>query len=51
MKPRFVFVALTLLIWAGAIEARLVWLQVYEHDDLVARAEDQQLDTINTSPK
>ena len=51
MKPRFIFVALILFAWSGAIEARLVWLQVYRHDALTARAEDQQHDTINTSPK
>lgn len=51
MKPRFVFIALTLLAWSGAIEARLVHLQIYRHDVLTARAEDQQHDTIKTSPK
>ena len=51
MKPRFVFVALILLAWSGAIEGRLVYLQIYRHDALTARAEDQQHDTINTSPK
>lgn len=31
-----------LLLWAGAVLARLVWLQVVEHDDLLAIARSQQ---------
>jgi cell division protein FtsI (penicillin-binding protein 3) len=31
-----------LLLWVGAILARLVWLQVIHHDDLLALAQQQQ---------
>jgi len=31
-----------LLLWVGAIFARLVWLQVIHHDDLLAQAQQQQ---------
>jgi cell division protein FtsI (penicillin-binding protein 3) len=31
-----------LLLWVGAIFARLVWLQVIHHDDLLALAQQQQ---------
>lgn len=38
-------------LWTGAIEARLVYLQVLAHDDLVARAERQQMRTITVPAK
>src|ERR1700704_86657 len=31
-----------LLVWAGAIFGRLVWLQVIRHDELLRMAEQQQ---------
>jgi cell division protein FtsI (penicillin-binding protein 3) len=38
-------------IWTGAIEARLVYLQVIDHADLMARADRQQMRTINPPAK
>ena len=37
--------------WAVTIEARLAYLQVVRHADLSARAESQQVRTIETTPK
>ena len=37
--------------WGLAIEARLVYLQVYQHDAYVARAERQQKRTVDVAPK
>ena len=42
MKRRVITVAVILSIWVVGIEAKLVYLQVYQHADLVARAERQQ---------
>ena len=39
-----------LALWVAGIETRLVYLQVVEHADLVARAERQQLRTIRRRP-
>ena len=47
---RAVFVAIGLVVWMLAIGARLVQLQVNQHDDLTARARSQQLGAIETSP-
>ncbi len=49
LRRRIVVTASFLALWAGGIEARLVYLQVVRHADLVARAERQQMRTI-TSP-
>jgi cell division protein FtsI/penicillin-binding protein 2 len=38
-----------LLLWAGVIFARLVSLQVFEHDDLAKQAQHQQSRTIEIS--
>jgi cell division protein FtsI (penicillin-binding protein 3) len=38
-------------LWAAAIQARLVQLQVVQHDELVARAERQQLRTVPAPAK
>ncbi len=46
MKRRLVVAAAAILLWSVGIEARLVYLQVYRHDDLQARAERQQMRTI-----
>ena len=40
-----------LLAWAVAIEGRLVYLQVFRHAELMARAERQQSRTIPSPPK
>ena len=31
-----------MLGWVGAIFLRLVWLQIFQHDDLLRQAEQQQ---------
>lgn len=40
-----------LVLWALAIESRLVVLQVMQHDQLVARAERQQMSTVDAPAK
>src|SRR5471032_3257925 len=42
MKRRVVIVVVLLGLWVAGIEAKLVYLQVFQHADLVARAERQQ---------
>jgi cell division protein FtsI (penicillin-binding protein 3) len=44
------FVALGLVAWMFLVGARLVQLQVGQHDDFTARARNQQLSAIETSP-
>jgi cell division protein FtsI (penicillin-binding protein 3) len=51
VRRRLVVAAVALGVWSAAIEARLVYLQVHRHDDLTARAERQQLRTIETAAK
>jgi cell division protein FtsI (penicillin-binding protein 3) len=45
LKRRIVAVACLLGLWVVGIEARLVYLQIFNHAELVARAERQQLRT------
>src|SRR5215831_168151 len=47
---RTLFVALGLLVWMLAIGARLIQLQVHQHDELSTRARNQQLSSIETAP-
>ncbi len=47
---RAIFVSLGLLLWMAAIGARLVQLQIHQHDDLAARARNQQMSSIDTAP-
>src|SRR5438105_1247540 len=47
---RALLVSLALVAWMMAIGARLVQLQVNRHDDLAARARNQQLSAIDTAP-
>ena len=51
LKRRLVVAAVGLFVWSVAIEARLVYLQIFRHADLVARAERQQLRTVAASGK
>jgi cell division protein FtsI (penicillin-binding protein 3) len=51
LKRRLLVAAVALIAWSGAIEARLVYLQVGRHADLMARAERQQLRTVETTAK
>jgi cell division protein FtsI (penicillin-binding protein 3) len=45
VKRRIAFTAIAIGLWATAIEARLVYLQVIDRGDLVDRAERQQMRT------
>lgn len=47
---RAIFIALGLVAWMLLIGARLVQLQVNQHDQLAARARNQQLSSIETAP-
>src|SRR5580765_3720745 len=49
-QRRVVFISLGLLAWMLIIGARLVQLQVNQHDELAARARNQQLNSIETAP-
>src|SRR2546426_744491 len=49
-QRRALFIAFGLVVWMLAIGARLVQLQVNQHDDLTARAQNQQQGAIDTSP-
>ena len=51
LRRRLVVAVVALLAWSAAIEARLVYLQVGRHGDLFARAERQQLRTVETAAK
>ena len=51
LKRRLAIVAAGLVLWSCAIEARLVYLQVFEHADLMARAERQQMRTVSAPAK
>src|SRR5436190_2139532 len=47
---RALSVSLGLVVWMAAVGARLVQLQVYQHESLAARARGQQLNAIDTAP-
>jgi cell division protein FtsI (penicillin-binding protein 3) len=51
IRRRLGVAAVVLLAWALGIEARLVQLQIFRHDDLVARAERQRSKTITIPGK
>ena len=51
LKRRLVVAVVVLVAWSGAIEARLVYLQVGRHAELTERAERQQLRTVETAAK
>jgi cell division protein FtsI (penicillin-binding protein 3) len=51
LKGRLVVVAVGLVLWTAAIEARLVYLQVLRNADLSARAERQQMRTVDAPAK
>ena len=51
LQSRLFAVAVFFAIWTIAIEARLFYLQVLQHGDLKARADRQQLDTIDVPAK
>ncbi len=51
LKRRLTVTAVVVVLWACAIEARLVYLQVVERADLAARAERQQSSQITAPGK
>ena len=51
LRSRLVAVAIVFGVWTAAIEARLFYLQIVQHADLSARANRQQLDTIDVPAK
>jgi cell division protein FtsI (penicillin-binding protein 3) len=51
LKRRLLVAVLLLAGWAMAIESRLAYLQLAQHADLRARAERQQLRTVETTAK
>src|SRR5262252_5289696 len=51
LKRRVAVVAGLLALWVAGIEARLVFLQVFRHADLSARAERQQMRTVEAAAK
>lgn len=46
IKRRIVFILVTIACWGTAAEARLLWLQVVQHDFYVAKAKRQQRSTV-----
>jgi cell division protein FtsI (penicillin-binding protein 3) len=51
IRRRVAVTAALMAVWAGSIEARLVYLQVVDRADLVKRAERQQMQTIPLAAK
>ena len=51
MQRRLLVVAGALVLWVAGIEARLIVLQIVQHDELVARAERQQMSTVPAPAK
>jgi cell division protein FtsI (penicillin-binding protein 3) len=51
LKRRLVLAAGFMAVWVAVVEARLVYLQVFRHADLAARAARQQSDTLPTPAK
>ena len=49
-RRRGIFVALGLVAWIVIVGARLAQLQISQHDELSARAKNQQLGAVETSP-
>jgi cell division protein FtsI (penicillin-binding protein 3) len=49
-QRRALFIAIGLVIWMLAIGARLVQLQVNQHEELASRARSQQVGAFETSP-
>src|SRR5712672_1625939 len=49
-RRRALFIAMGLVAWMLLIGGRLVQLQISQHDDFTARARNQQLSSVETSP-
>ncbi len=50
-RKRFWLICLLFLVWAGAIAARLFWIQVVQHRTYVERAAKQQQRTFEVAPR
>jgi cell division protein FtsI (penicillin-binding protein 3) len=48
---RLTVTAIGFAVWTAAIEARLIYLQVIRHADMLARAESQQMQTVEAPAK
>jgi cell division protein FtsI (penicillin-binding protein 3) len=46
LQGRLAVTAVLFAVWGGVIQVRLIWLQVVEHAELAARAERQQMRTL-----
>ena len=51
MRSRVGVCAAVFALWTAGIEARLIYLQVFAHADMMARANRQHLDTITAPAK
>ncbi len=51
LRSRLVICAVLFGFWTAGIEARLVYLQVFQHADMMARANRQQLKTVKLPAK
>jgi cell division protein FtsI (penicillin-binding protein 3) len=51
LRSRLLIYACVLAAWTVGIEARLLYLQVYQHGDIMARANRQQLRAVKTPAK
>ena len=51
VRRRVIVCAAVTALWTAGIEARLVYLQVYEYDELQDRAQRQQMRTVVAPPK
>ena len=51
VRVRAIVAGMAFAIWTAGIEAKLVYLQIVQHEQLVARADAQQLRTIAVHPK
>lgn len=51
VRSRLAITAAVFALWTAGIEARLLYLQVFLHSDLVARAEKQHMQTVEAPAK
>jgi cell division protein FtsI (penicillin-binding protein 3) len=51
VRGRLLIAAILFAVWAVAIEARLVWLQVYRHDAMLSEAATQKNRTLTLYPR
>jgi cell division protein FtsI (penicillin-binding protein 3) len=51
IRSRLIVAAAAFALWTAGIEARLLYLQVYQHSDMVARAARQRLNTMDAQAR